>query len=67
MVNIYVADPSIRQEQLEAIRSYLPSGWLLGERREDATAILTKNVDVTIVFREVQAGTIDSSATENSP
>ena len=47
MVNIYVADPFIRQEQLEAIRSYLPSGWSLGERLEDATAILTKNVDVS--------------------
>lgn len=47
MAYIFLADPTIRREQIEAIRARLPRGWGLGDSLADATAILTENVDVT--------------------
>ncbi|MCZ7567148.1 MAG: hypothetical protein M5U01_00925 [Ardenticatenaceae bacterium] len=46
-VAIYLADPHIRAEQIEAIRTHLPAGWTLAERPEGATAILTEKVDIS--------------------
>lgn len=46
MTNIYLADPVIRTEQLDAIRQQLPQGWALRDEPADATAILTENVDI---------------------
>jgi phosphoglycerate dehydrogenase-like enzyme len=46
-LHIYLADPNIRSEQLEAIRNYLPTGWLLSNNPAGATAILTENVDIS--------------------
>lgn len=45
-VTIYLADPQIQPEQIEAIRRTLPAGWALVDRPETAIAILTENVDV---------------------
>lgn len=47
MTAIYLADPAIRSEQVEAIRAALPDGWLLVTQPQGAAAILTENVDVT--------------------
>ncbi len=47
MTKIYLADPQIRAEQLEAIRERLPEGWALVDQPAGASAILTENVDVT--------------------
>jgi glyoxylate reductase len=44
---IYLADPNIRGEQVEAIRRNLPEGWELAEQPSGAVAILTENIDVT--------------------
>jgi phosphoglycerate dehydrogenase-like enzyme len=44
---IYLADPQIQKEQIEALRRALPAGWGLGDRPETAVAILTENVDVS--------------------
>lgn len=46
MTSIYLADPNIRKEQLEAIRAALPDGWALTDSPAGAAAILTENVDV---------------------
>lgn len=46
MTAIYVADPAIRREQVEAIREALPAGWHLTDTPTGAAAILTENVDV---------------------
>ena len=46
-MRIFVADPGIRAEQIEAIRGRLPVGWWLAEAPAGAAAILTENVDVT--------------------
>jgi phosphoglycerate dehydrogenase-like enzyme len=45
-VAIYVADPTIRREQIEAIQAALPAGWRLTDAPAGASAILTENVDV---------------------
>ena len=47
MTEIYIADPQIRAEQIEAIRQALPPGWSLPDTPDNATAILTESVDVT--------------------
>ena len=47
MINIYLADPNIRAEQIEAIRKSLPTGWALTDTPARVTAILTENVDVS--------------------
>jgi phosphoglycerate dehydrogenase-like enzyme len=47
MATIYLADPNIRVEQVDAIRRHLPAGWRLVEQPAGAMAILTQNVDVT--------------------
>ncbi len=52
MTTIYLADPEIRAEQLEAIRTQLPSDWTLVDAPEGATAILTENEDVTAAMLE---------------
>lgn len=44
---IYLADPQIQKEQVEALRRALPDGWALADSPEAAVAILTENVDVT--------------------
>jgi len=46
MTSIFLADPNIRAEQLEAIRVALPTGWSLTDSLSGAAAILTENVDV---------------------
>ena len=46
-MRIFVADPGIRAEQIEAIRGRLPAGWTLAEDATGAAAIVTENVDVT--------------------
>jgi phosphoglycerate dehydrogenase-like enzyme len=46
-MKIYVADPAIRAEQIEAIRIRLPTDWSLVDAPDGAAAILTENVDVT--------------------
>ena len=46
-MRIFVADPAIRAEQIDAIRGRLPVGWSLAEDAAGAAAILTENVDVT--------------------
>jgi glyoxylate reductase len=46
-VAIYLADPQIREGQLEALRASIPSAWTLTDMPQGATAILTENVDVT--------------------
>lgn len=47
MTQIFLADPNIRREQIEAIRSALPADWSLTQDVAGATAILTENVAVT--------------------
>lgn len=47
MTQIYLADPAIRAEQLQAIQAQLPAGWSLVDSPAGVTAILTENVDVT--------------------
>lgn len=44
---IYLADPSIRTEQIDAIRRVLPDGWALTTEIQGATAILTESANVT--------------------
>jgi glyoxylate reductase len=46
-VRIFVADPGIRAEQIEAIRGRLPASWSLVDVAAGATVILTENVDAT--------------------
>jgi glyoxylate reductase len=46
-MKIYLADSAIRAEQIDAIRSRLPSDWSLVDSADGATAILTENVDIT--------------------
>ncbi|MBI1296458.1 bifunctional glyoxylate/hydroxypyruvate reductase B [bacterium] len=46
MTSIFLADPNIRAEQIEAIRVALPAGWSLTDSPSGAAAILTENVDV---------------------
>jgi phosphoglycerate dehydrogenase-like enzyme len=47
MTAIYLADPQIRAEQIEAIRSRLPAGWTLATEPAGAAAILTEQAAVT--------------------
>lgn len=47
MTKIFLADPAIRVEQIDAIRHALPAEWVLSDRVTGATAILTENVDIT--------------------
>lgn len=47
MARIFNADPAIHAEQLKAIRQALPEGWSLVDMPENASAILTENVDVS--------------------
>ncbi len=47
MTIIYLADPSIQAQQLQAIRDALPADWQLADQPAGAAAILTENVDVT--------------------
>lgn len=47
MTTIYLADPAIRAEQLDAIRARLPAGWRLADDPAGASVILTENADVT--------------------
>ena len=47
MTRIYLADPNIQTQQLDAIREVLPAGWELSDDPAGAAAILTENVDVT--------------------
>ncbi len=47
MIRLYLADPNIRAEQIEAIRASLPASWALTDTPARATAILTENVDVS--------------------
>lgn len=46
-MHIYMADPAIRGEQIEAIRERLPEGWALTDTPAGAAAILSENVEVT--------------------
>lgn len=47
MTKIYLADPEINTNQLDAINNTLPEGWSLIDTPEGANAILTEKVDVT--------------------
>ena len=47
MTVIYLADPAIQAQQVQAIREALPSDWQLSEQPAGASAILTENMDVT--------------------
>jgi phosphoglycerate dehydrogenase-like enzyme len=47
MIKLYLADPNIRAEQIEAIRTSVPASWALTDTPARATAILTENVDVS--------------------
>ena len=47
MVRICVVDDSVREGQLEVIKSHLPHDWMLVDSLENATAILTQNQDVS--------------------
>src|SRR5690242_17238730 len=44
---IFLADPQIRTEQLDAIRAQLPEGWALSDEPSGASAILTEQVTIT--------------------
>lgn len=46
-MNIFVADPAIRAEQIAALQAALPAGWHLTATPEGAAAIVTENVDIT--------------------
>jgi phosphoglycerate dehydrogenase-like enzyme len=46
-INIYLADPEIRMEQLEILQRNLPAGWALTHTPGNAVAILTENADVS--------------------
>ena len=47
MAKIFLADPDINSNQMEAIHQALPEGWSLLDAPEGANAILTEKVDVT--------------------
>lgn len=47
MVKIFLADPAIRAEQINAVRAELPEGWEISPAAAGAAAILTENVDIT--------------------
>jgi phosphoglycerate dehydrogenase-like enzyme len=47
MTTIYVADPAIRSEQIDALRAALPQGWSLASEPAGAAAIVTEQVEVT--------------------
>jgi phosphoglycerate dehydrogenase-like enzyme len=47
MKKIYLADPAIRAEQIEAIQRALPSDWSLTDKATGAAAILSESVDIT--------------------
>jgi phosphoglycerate dehydrogenase-like enzyme len=55
---IYLADPNIRSEQLEAIRQHLPPNWRLTTEPAAATAILTEKVDVTPPLLQAAGGSL---------
>jgi phosphoglycerate dehydrogenase-like enzyme len=46
-VSIFVADPQIREGQVQALQAALPDGWRLTGNPQGATAILTEHVDVS--------------------
>lgn len=52
MIRLYIADPAIRQGQLEALRAQLPEGWQLTDAPDDAALILTENAAVTAEMLE---------------
>lgn len=58
MTQIYLADPAIRAEQLQAIQAQLPAGWSLVDSPAGVTAILTENVDVTTEMIEAAGPTL---------
>jgi phosphoglycerate dehydrogenase-like enzyme len=47
MTTIYLADPQIRTEQLDAIRQHLPTDWSLTTDAAGASAILTEHAPIT--------------------
>jgi phosphoglycerate dehydrogenase-like enzyme len=47
MTTIYIADPNIRKEQVEAIHQALPDGWQVVDSPAGAAAILTEHAAVT--------------------
>lgn len=49
-VNICIADPKIRQEQIQTLQRNLPEGWALTVDPETAVAVLTENIDITADF-----------------
>jgi len=46
-MKIYIADPQIRTEQIQALAAALPKNWTLAQAAGGVDAILTENVDVT--------------------
>ena len=46
-ITIFVADPGIREGQINALRAALPDGWALTDVPAGASAILSENVDVS--------------------
>jgi phosphoglycerate dehydrogenase-like enzyme len=51
-VQIYLADPQIQPELIETLKRSLPAGWAVTAAPEQASAILTENVDVTRAMLE---------------
>ena len=47
MAKIYLADPNINTNQLDALNKTLPAGWSLIDTPAGANAILTESVDIT--------------------
>jgi phosphoglycerate dehydrogenase-like enzyme len=47
MTTIYIADPNLRQEQVEALHQALPAGWQIVDTPSHAHAILTEHAAVT--------------------
>ncbi len=47
MTLIYLADPAVQTQQIQAIRDALPQGWQLSDQPAGAAAILTENVNIT--------------------
>lgn len=47
MIKIFIADESIREGQIKALQNQLPANWEFTTELNDATAIITSNVDIT--------------------
>jgi glyoxylate reductase len=71
-LHIYLADPGIRVEQLDAIRKTMPENWSLVDKPDGAVALLTENVDIhanildqasslRVIFRLVPGNAVISS------